>query len=732
MADRRTSSSLNPQLAVSRRLSVKKMSSFMQKLSGHISDDIIRTTLDDKAPKIDRNPSEYIQKTLTKADPQCGKNLVNYDYSKKQWVKSDIEEQLITVLSLESNIIHTNDRAHTTMIDYHRRKTNNHQKSKRDYQEIPDAELSINKTNRNLITYAERSSQTFNKVILTREVQTAKILRNNNSDINHKWDMFDRYVNKYIAIEEKKREEREKGMIILDKKKKPEKQVESLARPSLIRTLKLVERQIMQIINLNAYSYYRDWNKNEENLEKDLLLMLLAFPADGATIKNRSVTALTWNPAFEDIFAVGYGSYSFPKKSEAKDRIDDGEERSDDTLENGYIFVYSIKNNHHPEVKYITDSSVLSLDFHPTKSFLLVAGLYDGTICVYDIKQKIKTPLIICDLRLQRHMDPVWQVKWYPISDKEENIFFSVSSDGKVNKWSFSENKKTFEYEEMLLLKYSECRELSLKANPDSTDKENVDEGFIFGNAGGMCIDFNPHNNYQHLYLVGTEEGYIHLCSVNHRGHIMNSYEGHSMAVYNITWNRFHPKIFLSCSSDWSIKFWHYKRIAPLLVFDMQSAIGEVAWSPWCSTIFAAVTIEGEMKFYDLNRNRKTHIFKETYSKMAINHIAFNQKEYVFLTGNDRGKVRLWRMAEVLRQTIDKEEEKAKEQAKLENEKKANAIETKVNIPPHLVKQTTNKKKRVYESHTINHAEQVKKKEYIQNEHKRIVELLQHLDVDDY
>ena len=164
----------------------------------------------------------------------------------------------------------------------------------------------------------------------------------------------------------------------------------------------------------------------------------------------------------------------------------------------------------------------------------------------------------------------------------------------------------------------------------------------------------------------------------------------------------------------------------------MQSAIGDIAWSPWCSTIFSAVTIEGEMKFFDLNRNRKKEIFKDTYSKMAINHIAFNSFEYVYITGNDRGKVRLWRMAESLRQTVDQAEEKMKEQAKLENEKKSNAIETKVNIPRHLQAPTTNKKKKHFDQQTVNHLDQVKSNEYKTNEHKRIVELLQRLDISDY
>ena len=111
---------------------------------------------------------------------------------------------------------------------------------------------------------------------------------------------------------------------------------------------------------------------------------------------------MTWNTKFEDLFAVGYGSYEFPKRKEDKGDIDD---KNDEMMDNGYIYVFSIKNNFFPEVKYTTDTGVLSLDFHPKDYSLLVAGMYDGTVCVYYISRKIKTAILTCDIRYQKHME---------------------------------------------------------------------------------------------------------------------------------------------------------------------------------------------------------------------------------------------------------------------------------------------------------------------------------------
>ena len=45
---------------------------------------------------------------------------------------------------------------------------------------------------------------------------------------------------------------------------------------------------------------------------------------------------------------------------------------------------------------------------------------------------------------------------------------------------------------------------------------ENKKEAFLYGLAGGMCFDFNKFDD--HLFLVGTEEGKIHLCSKAYSG----------------------------------------------------------------------------------------------------------------------------------------------------------------------------------------------------------------------
>jgi len=109
-------------------------------------------------------------------------------------------------------------------------------------------------------------------------------------------------------------------------------------------------------------------------------------------------------------------------------------------------------------------------------------------------------------VRTNKHTDPVWQVKWQAEDATKQLSFYSISSDGRVTSWNLMKNK--LEPEEVIKLK--------LVIDQDKELVENKKEAFLYGLAGGMCFDFNKFND--HLFLVGTEEGKIHLCSKAYSG----------------------------------------------------------------------------------------------------------------------------------------------------------------------------------------------------------------------
>jgi dynein intermediate chain 1 len=140
----------------------------------------------------------------------------------------------------------------------------------------------------------------------------------------------------------------------------------------------------------------------------------------------------------------------------------------------------------------------MCLDWHPSSPALLAAGLYDGTVLVYDVRNKHNKPIYESTVRTQKHTDPVWQIRWNPDIDEKFN-FYSISSDGRVMNWSLMKNK--LEPEEVFKLKLT---------------GEKEEETSFIGLACGLCFDFNKFDNFS--FLVGTEEGKIHKCSLAYSG----------------------------------------------------------------------------------------------------------------------------------------------------------------------------------------------------------------------
>ena len=77
----------------------------------------------------------------------------------------------------------------------------------------------------------------------------------------------------------------------------------------------------------------------------------------------------------------------------------------------------------------------------------------------------------------------------------------------------------------------------------------------------------------------------------------------------------------------------------PVFTFDLNSAVGDVAWAPYSSTIFAAVTADGKVHVFDLNINKYEAICDQVVTrkkKTKLTHIAFNSRHPIIIVGDDR------------------------------------------------------------------------------------------------
>lgn len=278
-------------------------------------------------------------------------------------------------------------------------------------------------TGKNQFNYSQRASQTYNLGYRMRGVTTEPPECRTFSATVTQWDIYDSYM---VELE---RSHQETAMA--DGKPMPKIRVQKsddvIHSAAMGKSLKIMERMVNQNAEDEIYGDFKYWEDASDQFRdgEGSLLPLWRF-ADART-RRKQVTAIAWNPAFPDLFAVGYGSYDFMKQG------------------SGLICVYTLKNTSHPEYSFTTESGVMCLSWHPQHRALLAVGCYDGTVKVFDVRKKENRHIFNSDIKTGKHTDPVWQVHWHADDMAKDLNFFSISSDGKVANWIMSKNELKME-----------------------------------------------------------------------------------------------------------------------------------------------------------------------------------------------------------------------------------------------------------------------------------------------
>ncbi|KAG2379503.1 hypothetical protein C9374_006620 [Naegleria lovaniensis] len=469
---------------------------------------------------------------------------------------------------------------------------------------------------RNQFNYSDREVQTFNYPFKEVEIMTEPPAAETFEATATQWEIHDFYQQHFEEL--KKQNGKGNGGGKNKKANRAKTPQEIIHSKEMISTLKLMERMLNQNSMEEILHDYKYWDDPSDDVVEDKkrrtegsLLPLWRFPFPDK--KKLSVTGVCWNPKYSDLFAVSYGSYNFLKQG------------------GGMICCYTLKNPGIPEYTFYTESGAMCLDFHPKHPSLLAVGLYDGTCLIFDIKQKDSKPLILSTVKSGKHNGVVWQVKWETEGISTSLSFFSVSSDGRVTNWTLSKNE--LQYTDIMHLKlessstvaFDSDKSFSANASFTQMNPSKITEDFLVAYSGGTCFDFNPKT--PHLFIVGTEEGKIHLCSKAYNSQYIRTYDGHNMNVYSVKWNNFHPNVFLSASADWNVKLWDMNYTQPLMTFDLGSGVGDIDWAPFSSTVFCAVTDDGRVQVFDLSVNKRdslTDACSLIVKKAKLTHVQFN------------------------------------------------------------------------------------------------------------
>jgi len=578
---------------------------------------------------------EVPPRVLYPSNPRAPQNITQFSFKERSFKRDDQVDQCCWHFSMDGAIFLKESQEAQEQMEVQDKKQEEQDRRANDEAVDEDfdppedeAERAVKNPLRNQFNFSERAAQTKNPVLRERSWTTEPPPSTGFVGTVTQWEIYDQYMREIEAQREKERENEKgnkKGGQDEEREKKGGDQ-DPLYGDSMKLSMKIMERMVNQNAENEVYHDFKYWEDESDKFRDGdgTYLPLWRFSSEKA--KRKQVTAIKWNPRYIDLCAVGFGSYDFMRQG------------------TGVICCYSLKNTRYPEYVFNTDAGVCSLDWHPLHPALLAVGLYDGTVLVYDVRAKTKKPIYLSTVRTNKHTDPVWEVRWNVDESSGTLNFFSISSDGRVSNWLLMKNK----------LESEEVMELKLISGTSTSGED--DETSLTGLAGGLCFDF--HRQSEHLFLVGTEEGRIHKCSKAFSGQYLETYEGHSMAVYTVRWNPYHMKIFISASADWTVKMWDHTCKTPVMSFDLGQAIGDVSWAPFSSTVFAAITSDGVVHVYDLHVNRNETICHQKVVKRAkLTHIAFNNVDPIIIVGDERGGVNTLKLSPNLRIGVQRTEE---------------------------------------------------------------------------
>nr|XP_023650492.1 WD repeat-containing protein 78 isoform X1 [Paramormyrops kingsleyae] len=481
--------------------------------------------------------------------------------------------------------------------------------------------------------YVERGMQTFNGALKTKELQSEAVSLADAAVMATTWDMYDTYSSDGGVGEATESADQSTSPDIIlsqsrESSKTPERTMSVLSSTSMASSLSsqketaalftlsedkaspqlllqsekfqqdlcVMERVVLQNIFQARLAAYRrlpvmkdpdTLHKPSETLGVEMgavppapaLELLWSFSCE-LTV-GQSVSSMAWNKKNPDLLAVGYGQFDLKNQKP------------------GLICCWSLKNPMWPERIFPCQSGVTALDFSASHPGQLAAGMNDGSIAAFSVQSRERTAVLDSSECPHKHSGPVWQVKWTdqdsgPWGEDKGETLVSVSADGRISRWIL---RKGLHCMDLLKLK----RIGSKAVRKQGGEKTRRSEAYISRQTAGLCFDFHPRD--PNIYLVGTEEGHIHKCSCSNNEQYLETYTSHKGPVYKVTWSPSCPDVFLSCSSDWTIRLWRQDLLTPVLVFtSLHRAVFDVSWSLRWATVFVAVN-EDRLEIWDLGAN---------------------------------------------------------------------------------------------------------------------------------
>lgn len=390
----------------------------------------------------------------------------------------------------------------------------------------------------------------------------------------------------------------------------PEEQRKVIESPAFQEFFTKSSRIIERALNQSSYDITIDYandTKDDEDVEMGSLKVVNVFSDKKAA--GRPVTSINWSHKYPELMAASYAGQNDPMSYDP----------------DGTVLVWNLHMSS-PEYQFECNSSVLSVQFHPTNPHLLVGACQSGQVVVWDTREK-SNPVNRTSLS-RGHTHPVYSLDHVPVVNKLHNIM-SVSTDGHVCVWS--DNNLHDPSHEVIL----------------SYGKEEITT---------TCFAKSKRDN--DTILLGSDEGYVYKANVYDKKGIYEANEAHKAPITRVA---FHPSqksqntsdLYLTSSYDWTVKLWSQKTNIPLYTFESaRDYVHDVQWSPLHPAVFAMADGAGRIDLWDVNKDTDvpthTAIVNENAAsgdRAAINRIAWSEDGNHLSAGTSTGTISVFNIS---------------------------------------------------------------------------------------
>ncbi|KJP89755.1 hypothetical protein AK88_00463 [Plasmodium fragile] len=445
-----------------------------------------------------------------------------------------------------------------------------------------------------------------------------------------------------------------------------------------INSVKILMNETTRIINKNnSIAIYKEYFQDEKETEEEFKIKSMIIIKDKIRKYSRYVTSIKWSTDNTQRLAISYCVNNYKKIL-------------NDSPKN--CLLYNLNEINNPYQILYSKTFIKCLRFNHKNSDLLLAGSYDGTVNLWDLRKKNN----LCESSSNHasHKNVVQDVIW--LQTKTNNHCLSISNDGLCLLWdirNFNDHIESFSLhkdrgEVCHLVETSNLDVSSLKNSQGGVDMsqfvthgDSNPTGVVAatgvtnqalhatatdtGDGGGggedpialptanlcysaNCLEWNLEAGPSKI-LVGTDEGYVLSLSKRQAKNLelLQKYgasnEKHLSSITSIKRIPINLKYFLS-TDKWGFNIWSEDIKFPIIsnYYD-ECVINKGLWIS-DSSFFILARKDGYLDFWNLLYNFNEPIIKHKVCNSSIIEIDAHVNNKYIAVGNEQGDTHILKL----------------------------------------------------------------------------------------